>query len=311
MKEKNSLAYHYTSLDVFLKLMEGITSDLFMFHGSYVFSMNDSSEYIKGYNCIWKFLHQLESDLINRGTIINDEYKLTRVHEVDKTTRPVDWWKEYHISLIRDGFFAPFVISFSKQKDSIPQWCIYGDNGKGVALGFEVQVYRRIHKTSNNELLVDLTHERDNDWDALEVIYNGINFNSPIAKYMRMEYERYLDIIKGIPQNDVGEQLKAKLDAIEKIVCVPSSLIKHKSYEFEQEVRILLPKNDIKDVNYKMNSKEQLVPYIFIKIPIHKLKRIVVGPCADFNSVKLMIKTKLEQHGIKDVRITKSRVPYR
>ncbi len=71
------------------------------------------------------------------------------------------------------------------------------------------------------------------------------------------------------------------------------------------------PPAPINDVKYRIDAKGRLIPYMLIRIPTTKLKKIVVGPCADYNSVKLMIDTVLLQHGIKDVTIVKSEVPYR
>ena len=156
MNGTKQLAYHYTSLDVFLNLVKGILDHKFVFWGSYIFSMNDSTEFIKGYKCAWNFLPEIEDYLTGRGKIIDDEYKLSTFWNKDETNSS-SWWSNYHIELLKKNYIAPFVISFSKQSDSLPQWTMYGNDGNGVAMGFDILIQSQIKRCNDGSLLLDLT----------------------------------------------------------------------------------------------------------------------------------------------------------
>lgn len=308
MNETKQLAYHYTSLDVFLNLVKGIADHKFLFWGSYIFSMNDSTEFVKGYECAWNFLPEIEKHLAERGKI-DDEYKLSLFWDQDKTNSS-SWWSNYHIELLKKNYIAPFVISFSKQGDSLPQWTMYGKDGNGVSLGFDVLIQSQIKRCNNGNLLLVFPIEKSNTV-VIDVEYDGLNLDKSIAKYMCAEYMQYLQIIKNASNLEERDKQAIKLNAIERIVCLTASYIKHSAYKYESEVRFIQFRNEINDVKYRIDAKGRLIPYMLIRIPTTKLKKIVVGPCADYNSVKLMIDTVLLQHGIKDVTIVKSEVPYR
>jgi len=94
------------------------------------------------------------------------------------------------------------------------------------------------------------------------------------------------------------------------IISYASALIKHPAYSYENEYRITR-RTEISNVKIKTNSKGQAVAYIEVEIPIEDLKHIIIGPCCDYDSTKLILKTKMKQLGMDKVKISKSEVPYR
>ena len=261
--------------------------------------MNDPTEYQYGYYLLAnKLLPQIEKDL----RIKDNSLKLSRIWSNNNETKknPAIW----HDFLIKDNmekYQIPFVISFSKQQDFLPMWNTYANSGNGIALGFnhyewsftpdikndyKVEVFRKLH--------------------AKDVDYGEIG---------EIPYKVILDLYKNYykkvsAMEDYQERFNYMIQQLSTFSVIVSPYIKHKAYQYEQEVRLIKFKNDLKDVKYRCNEKGHIIPYIEIPIKKEYLAKIIIGPCADFESVCRTLKSELLQLRI-DVPIIKSAVPYR
>lgn len=296
MHQTTNLAYHYTSIDTFLKLLDGIKNNQFMFFGSYISYMNDPTEFKYGFNMVHKLLIPIENELC-----VQNNDRLSIIWNSDEI-------REMQIKSLSESFLLPFVVCFSNQKDFLPQWITYGDNGQGVSLGFKVQDFCRIIKVGKTKH-IDLSSFDNSRTYALRVSYKTISNRHLFLCSIKSMYKEYLNDIQSISQKE--EKYKIQLKYLHMIAFCLSALIKHKAYSYENETRILYPRSKKDDVKFRTNAKGQIVPYIKIGIDINRLKRIVIGPCCDFESTKLMIETRLMQIGINDVKITKSQIPFR
>ena len=241
--------------------------------------MNDPTEFKKGFMHIWKLLPQIEEEL-SKNYLIDDERKLSLIWNGDKTNS-TKWWLNYHIEKLKDSYSAPFVISFSNYSDFLPQWTTYGDGGKGVSLGFDLQEYLNVIDDNGHLKPYEEWYDR-NELHAINVVYDKLSTKHPIVHFIKRTYIRYLNILNNKSEYDNQTLFKLKLDAIEQMMIYSSSLIKHRAYEYEKEARVMLDKMHFKDVRFKKNTKGVVIPYIFIGVPVNKLKIIVVGPCADY-----------------------------
>ena len=110
--EENYLGYYYCSLETFLNIIKNQTIYL-----SDPLKMNDSEE-IK-----WA-IKKMDSNLF--GQIIQRSY----LSDIDKSDL---------IKILEEkGQNNVFISCFSKKEDLLSQWRAYGDNGNGVALGFDL-----------------------------------------------------------------------------------------------------------------------------------------------------------------------------
>lgn len=291
-----NIAYHYTSIDTFLKLLGGIKDNKFMFFGSYILSMNDPAEFKYGFNMVHHLLNHIENELF-----VQKDDRLSTIWNTDDI-------REMHIDMLSETFQLPFVISFSNQKDFLPQWLTYGDDGRGVSLGFQIQDYCRIIK-NGKYTFVDWTKYDEKQIHALRVSYKRISNKFVYNGVLKNMYKQYLDKICNI--NEQEKKYSIQLDYLHTIAFYLSALVKHKAYSYENETRILFPRSKLSDVQFRTNTKGQIVPYIKIGIETNRLKKIVLGPCCDFDSTKLMIETRLRQLNISRVRILKSQIPFR
>ena len=127
--------YHYTTMNAFLKLLESIENsskkESFVFQASNIFFMNDPQELIYGQKVLTEVLEDIEID-----KHVPDDICLSTLFRKRKEKSEEEW-----LPKLLDGIHkrneSPYVISFSRNDDSLPMWLNYGDGGKGVCLAFE------------------------------------------------------------------------------------------------------------------------------------------------------------------------------
>ena len=292
-----NVAYHYTSIDTFLKMLDGVKDNLIFFHGSYISYMNDPTEFKYGFNFVHKLLEPIENELL-----VQRDDRLSLIWNTD-------YIREKQIDMLTKTFQLPFVVCFSNHKDFLPQWEMYGDKGRGVSLGFDVQDYCKISKTKDGQTILDMTKYDDNEPHAIRVSYKNISNRHFYNVALLSMYNKYLDKIKNC--TDKEAKCRLQLDTLYSIAFNLSALIKHKAYAYESETRILFPRSSYNDVLFKTNGKGQMIPYIHIAINIKRLKKIVIGPCCDFDTTKTMIEARLKQLGHNNVKVLKSHIPFR
>lgn len=302
---RDNLGWHYTTIDYFLKMLDVVKDGNFQFHASSVFSMNDPSEFMYGSKKVMDFFPLLEDELK-----VEDEYKLSKLYG-DCNDYPGSYLLENQINLMNTSFQHPFSISYSKAIDSLPQWGMYGDNGHGISLGFDVRMYY-IEKKTSEGLVHDYTHIDLSRPYSIDVLYNEKITNKDIVYYyIKYFYNLYLKRVK--EKKEILPKEKIQIEELGKILFFSASFIKHHSYEYERESRIISMWKNYSDIHFKARDKGTLVPYIEIGIPVSSLREIMVGPCCKYSSIKPCIELLLHQKGFKKnaVEITQSNVPYR
>ena len=103
------------------------------------------------------------------------------------------------------------------------------------------------------------------------------------------------------------------MDVLDNMFIIASALIKNKSYSYEEESRLIFNRWRMKDVKFRTDANNNIIPYVYVGIPIEKLKQIVIGPRCDFKTVKQALMIRFIQMGISlsDENIIKSNIPYR
>ena len=109
--------YHYCSLETFRLIVENKV--LFMSGYHY---MNDSSE--EKY-----FLDVFEEEMKNLYDGLSDEEKANIESD--------DYMKKYMTRLSELYANVCFICCFSNIRDDLNQWRAYGDDGKGICIGFD------------------------------------------------------------------------------------------------------------------------------------------------------------------------------
>lgn len=301
---KNNLGYHYTSLSSFMAILDGVKDGNILFHASDVYYMNDPTEIEYGLNEISKCFADIEKTLHLNIT----EYQLSKLWDKDPRITPDEW---RHIFYERSKKYSrhPYIVSYSHCRESLPMWRMYGDNGKGVSLGFDVRIYLEEIPEINGIRQIDMTDVDFKKPYSIDVEYGSVPNNSHPYYFAYALYRQYWLSVKG--EKDREKILDRQLETISEMLHKAAPFVKHDAYKYEKESRIIADAKGIDDVKYKSSSSGQVIPYIEIKLPLSDLKEVIVGPCCDYDLTENIIRNRLMQLGIEDVTITKSDVPYR
>lgn len=283
------MLYHYTSFDCLLKILDGIEDDKLTLWASSAFAMNDPSEMQFGYEFLREFLEEYERGI----TGFTDLYELmppskTHVFSIDDT--------QYQF----DKHFTPFIVSFSYNEDFLPMWHAYGNQGKGVCLGFDEDLL---------EQKLSLPHCYLHSVAYEETTSENKKILESLASTIIRSYTHY---------NEIKQSLLNKTDAlilkkifIRHICPFVCAFIKNKDYSFENEVRLMIMDNlESPEVNIRQGIGIQLIPYIKVSIPISCLQNITLGPCLSIEKNKTYLESYLRRYSREDM-VSFSKVLYR
>ena len=263
--ENNSL-YHYTTLEGFHCIVNNGTPDKLKFHATHIRYLNDMSEYVYYQNLLWKSLKR-------HRKIVSEEAFNKFISSCDL-------------------FSDPYILSLSKNDDSLPMWHMYGNEATGVVLEFDKEKIEQALVTYDN----DNTSVRLGECKYKQTIEKTV-LDSYVNAITKME-EYGKNIFHIIRMYSLG---------------IKDNMVLHKSpdYKYEKEWRIYARSNEI----YTKVSKGQIKPYVEITLPISCLKSIKIGPCMpnkeqELQAIKFVLGRKsinLEEFDISNSKITSYR----
>ena len=227
---------------------------------------------------------------------MNDKFENKWLHKMfDKAKQRRDFeltpeWQQQIERILRANTDyiqnQPFLFCLSKDEDLLSQWRAYGDDGKGVAIGFDKGILEKLIKEK---------------------------------RYIELKKVDYLN-----PEKETARIIEIVEHQSERI-----SSIKHPAFLEEGEWRIIVrhksfdpagePGNIKSDVDYKVNSGGELVPYYNLSFEDYPklIKEIIVGPKhpRDFKQTEFAFRKFLIQHYRCDEMLTypkviQSKVPY-
>lgn len=305
--------YHYTSMNALLKLLESVetSSDKksFVFRATNIFFLNDPQEFVYGQNVLMEVLNEIEYEKeINHNLRISSLFS----RHTEKTEKE---WLKILLDDIHDKNASPYVISFSRNIDSLPMWLNYGDHGKGICLAFAEYRSRVLGSdftpSSIDEVKVEI-YDSLGTYDVNYDVESVKKEDNILRKQIEKIYDFYLNNVKMIQPNELFELQRGMLNAFTEVI---APYIKSKEYEGEKEVRlaktVLRDKgNTTKEINFRCNAKGNIVPYIDIEIPQEQLDYVSIGPLADKELSIKVIEMMKNKFGLKfDVK--ESKVKYR
>ncbi len=286
--ENSEIVYHYTTLESFISIIESQS-----FHFTNLNYLNDRKEYDHGVE------------------IILDTLKLHAQNEASDSKLKILTYIDQNLESVHKS--SRYISCFSKNGDLLSQWRSYGNQGKGIAVGF---------KTSDLEY------------------FDGGYVNCFNIEY-REEYQRKIiyEIIQIIL--DYFENIKNSIDwigynyelliskSIVKILEEFISNFKDPSFDEEKEFRLEykidgnINENDNSKLFFRSNGS-LIIPFYKIeyvdkndtlsiqskykKLPIEK---IIIGPSLDYELNKNSIEIFLSKLGYKNIEIIQSKIPYR
>lgn len=198
-----------------------------------------------------------------------------------------------------------FTCSFSLAKDDLGQWRAYADNGRGYALAFDAKELDEgfIGDAKNNPSTFLITYD-DEKLDKLfwEIINAGVSLiRLALGKDLTQE-QRTIFMVQFSTMFSV-------------FFLNASIYFKHEAYENEEEFRFLQTYRKDLPPNHLIRSRPySLVRYREVSwktVAAKSLRRIVVGPAADFTKARQFAEDCCKEFYSSPVEIIQSRIPYR
>ena len=233
-------------------------------------------------------------DALFNGIIRSDEEDDKRVHVFSTNCQYLNDPKEVetgeqYVDMALEGFFgncgecddlkhrnAIFMTSFSENENNLPMWNMYGKNGNGVSIGFDLELLKSNSKGTIKRCLYDT------------------NLNRTLFK-RTLSKEKVSELINSVEK--FQQYLMTLMD-----------FAKKGCYEYEKEIR--LTRQVLETPEYRL-SENFLVPYVDNVYPKEIIKKIIIGPCNDFDRSTKSLQGWLHKIGMDHVNVTYSMLPYR
>lgn len=282
--------YHYTSRDkavaITNTLIESGASqsdnpDLCGFAFSNYRFLNDSREYELGIKFALDWLQQFKSFSKElRGELIG---QLT--DNKDK--------------------FAPYVLSFCRQRDSTPHWQIYTDAEGGYAIGLDVRMLkeevdryvRSVTKADEKSLFKDgtaLTFMPCMYWPSECDWQSDGKFNEKLSEAIGLFFDGFSDIFWGGKGEDKQREC-ASWCAMR--ICQFASFVKSNDFRHEEEWRLALRPDLVADKDARIIAgTPRITPR---KLNLGKcIREVVISPHGDKDRLRLLAEFQMTRAGI-------------
>lgn len=193
---------------------------------------------------------------------------------------------ENHISYLNDmmDYFLQkptYISCFSKHGDKLSQWRAYGNNGNGLAVGFDYKKLKKVKGFSKNLFIETVLYKKSKQ---LEAIQSAV---TKTVAYMLNMFERYA----GKVSENFDEYFEDEFDAFCEVICdylnPLSCYIKNPAFAEEEEVRISYSPNLYEDmskeeVNENFTEDKNINGYVLQPIRFQARNNQLVG-YADLN----------------------------
>lgn len=297
------MVYHYTTIDALFNILASYKAsedkDHFTFWASNALDQNDSTELSLTYKDLFNAICKVEEEKEQQGENLSIN-KLSTAISLSSLRGKDDIEDEINSS-VKDHSHTPFTMSFSREKDSLLMWSIYANKGNGVCLVYDENEFQTLN-TNNN----------------MTNIQGDVIYSKEVERYIdwvRLHYDEYLNALNNddlpIANNVANEGYYACKTMFEFI----SPFIKNKAFEGENEWRIVFFQKSGTQEYTRLSANLNKIHYVKVGIPLAALKKIIIGPCADYNKVKDLLIQETTQCGIREMSnpdfYIQSEVPYR
>ena len=185
----------------------------------------------------------------------------------------------------------------TNNKESIPQWVMYGNQKRGVRISFDSNLFEMEEK-GRHKYIIQYKEQENNDYFIMPIIDNSLVRNISYVENVKSYYDNIFANINGqtgINFNEVG-------------------CYKSKDWEFQQECRFVIyafPKNiDGHMFSPSYIIKNNIYPKVrYIDLPIKESIinsiEIVLGPMSS-TADRIIVESLCERYGINKAIVSKS-----
>jgi Protein of unknown function (DUF2971) len=279
------------------------------------------------------------------------------VERLEQLAQPGEYSEAYRAQLEALGLMhardlmhfddAMFVACFTELPDAVSQWTRYGDNGHGLALGFDSERISALNVPQYHHglggQLIPMTailsggpssgQRVEFKWGALrqKVAYGDAARDRVV--------DGLIDTVQRIwEQNDVGTFNAKVANCIYQTHALVHRLplVKHSDFKDEQEHRITItehfggrslspmralhslgkPFSDLAqgaletvDVQFRLDAPRMFKPYVPLPFEREALVNVVTGPAVKHQLVEATVRRILDRNGFRDTKIEASQSP--
>lgn len=307
--DKNAILYHYTTVDTLGKFLEDC-GDLYCTHFRV---LNDSSEMTTGMSVVESYLRER----FNWSDI------------------KCAWFRENYKRLLQESeIVVPWIMSFSRAKDSLNQWAMYTDRAKGgVAVGFDMGLmWTEMRRTPGcySKTLVTSKGEKGAVKDSafelrlLPCLYaeNDASLINELFDEFLLPYQAAFrrigdaTAVNEIVSHDFTQAIISILNV--------SSIIKHESFRHEKEIRlVLMPMTKSLADCEIIGGKPRWKTYVCRtrqegdgidpqrKALRGMIKEVMISPHGDTDMLWTTVRCLLDKYEMKWCNLEKSNLPYK
>ncbi|MDD6795975.1 MAG: DUF2971 domain-containing protein [Clostridiaceae bacterium] len=267
------------------------------------------------------------SEVSKTNDYMEQKYALKKIlEEVMKKYRSIDFKDIDFINSFYEKSTPVLVLCFSENGDKLCQWTNYASNGRGIAIGFDYTLLKKINEFNNESISIDKIKYRDEEQSQIisPIVNEVIKQLESNEKKDEDEFKNYLSIILNLliySGNKNFNNLSCKM--------------KDSAFSDEEEVRIIFSPNlcklskveDFKGcgqietkpfkfgtLKYKTKNGN-LVLYADLSfqdcIKDNIIKDIVIGPGCKVSEKDVKYFLIGNGYNYKEINIRKSKIPYR
>lgn len=224
-----------------------------------------------------------------------------------------------------------YMTCFSRNGDLLSQWRAYGDDGKGISIGFNSDLIDKAKSNKHNVRVEDILYELDEQVDEIQYIVGNA------IRYMKELFEENIARVS----DNWNEYFIEEFDAFCEVVCDGlediGCFMKNPAFKEEDEVRIIYSPDITDDCcrealkgffsekkkfnNYVLNPVEyyarndQLIgcaDLMFDKlVPRDIITEIIIGPSSKVTDVDIFFLLGKYSYNAHDMEIKNSKASYR
>jgi hypothetical protein len=305
-QEMPEVAYHYTSMETLLKIMDS--------KSIWATNIRYLNDVLERQHCLSAVQERLPGAIRDTGLPLQDE-------------RLVETLLARFSENERAPFYElPFVASFSKDRDSLPQWRSYCHQGNGVCIGFRTD---SLKKTSPATRIDVGGSERNTHVGTLtfdSVSYLKTEDTNAIDDLIHKTMGRSLSLMSRIRVENTSadpqpEQPIKVADFFWTLIDTKASRIKHPSFSSENEYRLIVTTfAGLAEHLCFRSSRSTLIPYIPLKFLCSNavlktsypyfIDSVTVGPAPDLRLSADALEGYFLSRDL-NVSVHKSKVPFR
>lgn len=284
----DDIIYHYTDLNGLMGILQN--KGFWLSEAKY---LNDKEELYNGRNLTIKLINNLI-----------DKKRYSCFKDILLKT----------ITLLKKNEFKDYYIaSFSSKADNLEQWRAYSKNGSGICIGLNIK-----QKTNFPHFMLGPV------WMLHKVVYND-NIKCRILHLIIFKY--FYEFKKDLQINSKYIDIDEYAKSLSQSLTYTFINFKHKSFEQEEEIRLVYKAQNIEKDFYKKNYRivnNIIVPYVCtyeiilknkdgsrLAIDLLPVSEIIVGPIINQEIIVESIKNFINDLGYKENIVKNSKIPYR